>query len=240
MNTITIKDSKGNVVCSVESTPSTLSTESLLSMIEESEKAVESCYSECAKYANTLDVISTESFGQNIKDVAARFLQKVKEFFQKVVLWCKNTFGKIIISQIRNEKLKGVLNAINNWLYATAKEYTSIDQKELKTYVEGYEQRINRLIGLISKIMTCLQRTAFLCIQLEKSASISEVLILVGKAVKCLMIKDELEYIENNIIAIDDENELEQTYKNIESKIDDMSAFINQKIQERQYKTEVK
>ena len=142
--------------------------------------------------------------------------------------------------KLRNEKLKGILNAINNWLYAVAKEYISIDQKELKTYVGGYEQRINRLIGLISKIMTCLQRVAFLCIQLEKSASISEVLVLVGKAVKCLMIKDELDYIENNIIAIDDENKLEQTYKSIESKIDDMTAFIDQKIQERQYKTEVK
>lgn len=240
MNTITIKDSKGNVVCSVESTPVDFSTESLFETIKEAQRTIESCGLDCAKYANTLDVMSTESFGQNIKEVAAKFLQKVKEFFQKVVLWCKNTFGKIIINQIRNEKLKGILNAINNWLYAVAKEYTSIDQKELKTYVEGYEQRINRLIGLISKIMTCLQRVAFLCIQLEKSASISEVLVLVGKAVKCLMIKDELDYIENNIIAIDDENKLEQTYKSIESKIDDMTAFIDQKIQERQYKTEVK
>lgn len=240
MNTITIKDSKGNVVCSVESTPVDFSTESLFETIKEAQRTIESCGLDCAKYSNTLDVMSTESFGQNIKEVAAKFLQKVKEFFQKVVLWCKNTFGKIIINQIRNEKLKGILNAINNWLYAVAKEYTSIDQKELKTYVEGYEQRINRLIGLISKIMTCLQRVAFLCIQLEKSASISEVLTLVGKAVKCLMIKDELDYIENNIIAIDDENKLEQTYKSIESKIDDMTAFIDQKIQERQYKTEVK
>lgn len=240
MNTITIKDSKGNVVCSVESTPGHFSTESLFETIEEAQKTIESCSLDCAKYANTLYVISTESFSQNIKEVAAKFIQKVKEFFQKVVLWCKNTFGKIIISQIRNEKMKSILNAINNWLYATAKKYTSIEQKELKIYVVGYEQRINRLIGLISKIMTCLQRTAFLCIQLEKSTSIGEVLILVGKAIGCLMIKEELDYIENNIVAADDEKKLEQTYKSIESKIDDMTAFIDQKIQERQYKMEVK
>ena len=144
MNTITIKDSKGNVVCSVESTPGHFSTESLFETIKEAQRTIESYSLDCAKYANTLDVISTESFGQNIKEVAAKFIQKVKEFFQKVVLWCKNTFGKIIINQIRNEKLKGILNAINNWLYVVAKEYTSIDQKELKTYVAGYEQRINR------------------------------------------------------------------------------------------------
>lgn len=94
MNTITIKDSKGNVVCSVESTPVDFSTESLFETIKEAQRTIESCGLDCAKYANTLDVMSTESFGQNIKEVAAKFLQKVKEFFQKVVLWCKNTFGK--------------------------------------------------------------------------------------------------------------------------------------------------
>ena len=112
-NTITIKDFKGNVVCSVESVVPAQHSD-LFAIVEEAQKTIESYRLECAKYANALQVMSTESFGENVKNIATKFLQKVKEFFRKVALWCKNTYGKIVISRIKNEKMKSTLNNINN------------------------------------------------------------------------------------------------------------------------------
>ena len=66
-NTITIKDSKGNVVCSVESTVPAQHSSDLFAIVEEAQKTIESYRLECAKYANALQVMSTESFGENVK-----------------------------------------------------------------------------------------------------------------------------------------------------------------------------
>lgn len=228
-NTITIKDSKGNVVCSVESVPAQHSSD-LFAIVEEAQKTIESYRLECAKYANALQVMSTESFGENIKNIATKFLQKVKEFFRKVALWCKNTYGKIVISRIKNEKMKSTLNNINNCLYLIAKEY-SIDQKDLNL-VEGYEERINRLIGLTSKTMTCLQRVAFLYIELEKSSKSDDMLMLVETSVKFLAITTELRYIQTNIVSVDDEDMLEKTFNSVEGKIDEMNNFVSSKLKE--------
>ena len=59
-----------------------------------STKTIESYRLECAKYANASQVMSTESFGENVKNIATKFLQKVKQFFQKVALWCKKYIWK--------------------------------------------------------------------------------------------------------------------------------------------------
>ena len=93
-NTITIKDSKGNIICSVESAVPAQHSSDLFAIVEEAQKTIESYRLECAKYANTLQVMSTESFEKKVKTIATKFLQKVKQFFQKVALWCKNTYGK--------------------------------------------------------------------------------------------------------------------------------------------------
>ena len=69
-NTITIKDSKGNVVCSVESTVPVQHSSDLFAIVEEAQKTIESYRLECAKYANALQVMSTESFGENEKNIA--------------------------------------------------------------------------------------------------------------------------------------------------------------------------
>lgn len=228
-NTITIKDFKGNVVCSVESVVPTQHTD-LFAIVEEAQKAIESYRLECAKYANALQVMSTESFGENVKNVATKFLQKVKQFFQKVALWCKNTYGKIIISRIKNENMKSVLNNINDCLYLIAKDYYSIDQKELNL-VEGYEERINRLISLTSKTMNCLQRAALLCIKLEKDSKSSDVFKLFQISVKCLSVT-ELRYIQVNAVSVDDEDMLEKTFNSVEDKIDEMNNFVSSKLKE--------
>ena len=229
-NTITIKDSKGNVVCSVESTVPVQHSSDLFAIVEEAQKTIESYRLECAKYANTLQVMSTESFGENVKNIATKFLQKVKQFFQKVALWCKNTYGKIIISRIKNENMKSVLNNINDCLYLIAKDYYSIDQKELNL-VEGYEERINRLISLTSKTMNCLQRAAFLCIKLEKDSKSSDVFKLFQISVKCLSVT-ELRYIQVNAVSVDDEDMLEKTFNSVEGKIDEMNNFVSSKLKE--------
>ena len=228
-NTITIKDSKGNVVCSVESVVPTQHSD-LFAIVEEAQKTIESYRLECAKYANALQVMSTESFGENVKNIATKFLQKVKQFFQKVALWCKNTYGKIIISKIKNENVKSVLNNINDCLYFIAKDYYSIDQKELNL-VEGYEERINRLISLTSKTMNCLQRVAFLCIKLEKDSKSSDVFKLFQVSVKCLAVT-ELRYIQVNVVSVDDEDMLEKTFNSVEGKIDELDNFISSKLKE--------
>ena len=236
-NTITIKDSKGNVVCSVESVPAQHSSD-LFAIVEEAQKTIESYRLECAKYANALQVMSTESFGENVKNIATKFLQKVKQFFQKVALWCKNTYGKIIISRIKTVNVKSTLNNMNNILYSTAKECCSIIDQKDSNLSDVKKDGFNRLINLTSKTMTCLQRAALLCIELEKSSEYIDSLTLLQTATKSLDISSELSYIQYNLASLfvvqnkEDEDALEKEFNNAEDKIDELNNFVSSELKE--------
>lgn len=235
-NTITIKDPNGNIVCSVESVVPTQHSD-LFAIVEEAQKTIESYRLECAKYANALQVMSTESFGENVKTIATKFLQKVKQFFQKVALWCKNTYGKNIISRIKTVNVKSTLNDINDNLYLIAKECCSIiDRKDLNLS-DVRKDSFNRLINLTSKTMTCLQRAALLCIELEKSSEYIDSLTLL--ATKSHDISSDLSYIRCCCSAPlfvvqhkEDEDALEKEFNNTEDKIDEFNNFVSSKLKE--------
>ena len=79
--------------------------------------------------------------------------------------------------------------------------------------------------------MNCLQRAAYLCIELEKGSKSSDVFKLFQVSVKCLSVI-ELRYIQVNVVSVDDEDMLEKTFNSVEGKIDEMNNFISSKLKE--------
>ncbi len=98
------KDPSGNVLVSLESTPVTPTVEAMTTDLVEATKAVESAFDETEKYSNAMAVMSSEGFGEQAKAVAAKVIDKIKEFFKWLLEWLKK-FKNFISEKVFKIKL---------------------------------------------------------------------------------------------------------------------------------------
>ena len=99
-----LKDPNGNVLVSLESTPVTPTVESMTTDLVEATKAVESAFDETEKYSNAMVVMSSEGFGEQAKAIAANVMNKIKEFFKRLLEWLKK-FKNFISEKVFKIKL---------------------------------------------------------------------------------------------------------------------------------------
>lgn len=89
-----LRDPNGNVLLAVESTP-VVTEADMRADLDKAAKACESAFDEVTKYQDAMAVMSSEGFGEQVKAVASKAWEKIKEFCTKIKEICKFMFDKI-------------------------------------------------------------------------------------------------------------------------------------------------
>ncbi len=99
----TLRDPNGNILLAVESSP-VVTEADMKADLDKAAKACESAFDEVTKYQDAMAVMSSEGFGEQVKAVADKVWEKIKEFFKWLKEWCKKIFGfiKTRIAKVSN------------------------------------------------------------------------------------------------------------------------------------------
>ena len=130
----TLTDPNGNVLLAVESSPVVIEADMKVDL-DKAAKACESAFDEVTKYQDAMAVMSSEGFGEQVKIVASKVWEKIKEFFKWLKEWCKKIFEFITNKVVKiSNKLK-----IKLLSKSEVKEIEVMTMDELKKIVKTGE-----------------------------------------------------------------------------------------------------
>ncbi len=134
-----LKDSNGNLILAVESSPVAIAVDDGVASFNETSKACESAFDEVTKYQDAMTVMSSEGFGEQVKAVASKAWEKIKEFFKRIINWFKDFYKQIVI-RLRglSEKIKtrkkfndrardNIVDALNKFKRSSGKSTEAFD-----------------------------------------------------------------------------------------------------------------
>jgi hypothetical protein len=102
----TLTDPNGNVLLAVESSP-VVTEADMKADLDKAAKACESAFDEVTKYQDAMAVMSSEGFGEQVKVVASKAWEKIRQFIQALKEWFKK-FKEFILGVYKKltEKVK--------------------------------------------------------------------------------------------------------------------------------------
>ncbi len=108
----TLTDPNGNVLLAVESSP-VVTEADMTADLDKAAKACESAFDEVTKYQDAMAVMSSEGFGEQVKAVASKAWEKIRQFIQTLKEWFKK-FKEFILSVYNRltESVKTIINKL--------------------------------------------------------------------------------------------------------------------------------
>ena len=129
----TLTDPNGNVLLAVESSP--VVTEADMKVdLDKAAKACESAFDEVTKYQDAMAVMSSEGFGEQVKIVASKVWEKIKEAIDRLIGWIKQ-----LIKYIR-DGVKSLFDKIKKFFASLVGKKTIRSVQDVKLETVKTEQ----------------------------------------------------------------------------------------------------
>ena len=144
----TLTDPNRNVLLAVESSP--VVTEADMKVdLDKAAKACESAFDEVTKYQDAMAVMSSEGFGEQVKIVASKVWEKIKEAIDRLIGWIKQ-----LIKYIR-DGVKSLFDKIGTedvWS-GTAASKTKETFDQLSAKFPEFSQSINDCYKYLTSVV---------------------------------------------------------------------------------------
>ena len=156
----TLIDPNGNVLLAVESSP-VVTEADIKADLDKAAKACESAFDEVTKYQDAMAVMSSEGFGEQVKAVANKVWEKIKEAIGKIIEYLKRArdwiASKLKFNKPSKEGIelsKEIANAGKNVKPVVEKAVNPNKDEQLESKVDDSTDKIDELLERADK---CVQ-----------------------------------------------------------------------------------